>query len=92
MRVAAEAAVLAARSIAHIWWRVVMALKSPSSVCGLRSRNKVKPALTRRSEAKFLAERANGNQAANRSAMLLFLALNAVRPAIVRRNAAPETP
>jgi hypothetical protein len=24
--------------------------------------------------------------------MLLFLALNAVRPAIVRRNAAPETP
>jgi hypothetical protein len=53
MRVAAEPAVATVRSIALVALRVVMALKSPSIVCGLESRNKVKPALTAEGTPRF---------------------------------------
>jgi len=61
MRVAAEAA-CAVRPIAQISWRVVMALKTPSFP-RLRSRNKVKSALTASRMACFLAEAPSANQA-----------------------------
>ena len=57
----------AARPIALIWWRVVMALTSPS-LQRSGSRNKVKPALIAIWDAPVLTERGAPNQARVRTA------------------------
>ena len=59
----------AARPIALVLRRVVMALKYPRRLRSA-SRNKVKPALTAIWDAMLLAEAGTPNQALDRSAML----------------------
>ena len=59
----------AARPIAQIFWRVVMALEYPRRRRSA-SRNKVKPALTAIWDALLLAEGGSANQARDRPALL----------------------